>query len=737
LATTALLGALQSDSPAVWSRLCSAIDRQEACATGGEEQERALPLLPLETALQSLAAGVERYEALLGRRPQVYARRRAGLWPALPQLLVKLGYQGALHSTLDDGRFPLDAQAKTRWEGLDASAIDVYCRVPSDAARPGTFLGLARTMADSMDNDHVATVGFAHWPGAASPWYEDLRRIARWSPVLGKFTLLDDYFAHTDMPGRLSRFTADQYRTPYLKQAIVRRHRDAISAVVREHLRQAQCAAAQALHTLAALARGSASAGCGQPESSAASAGVASSQGETDRVADATRNFAAAIPRASGPQSACMLVVNPLGFARRISVELKEWANPPARTSAVVASGSHGARHFAVVEVPAMGFAWLEPAATQSHTPAREKPIAQDNVLVNEFLQLTVSRKTGGIQSLYDFSHRGNQLSQQVAFRLPAPSAEPGSVWRDPDEDASYTKMRAETVEVAASCPAYGEIVSRGVLVDGDDRVLARFCQSAQLWAGSRVAQIEIELDQIEEPRADPWNSYYAARFAWPDATAELARGISLARQKTDAARLEAPEYIDIVSPGGHVTILTGGLPYHRRAGSRMLDSLLVVRGETARRFTLGIGVGVSQPAAAAMELIAPASHVVDGGRPGTSHSGWFFHVDARGVVATHWEPIFDDEAQASAAIAETAAHGGAAADRGHDQRAIKGFRARLLETAGRPGRVTLRAYRPIASARQVDFLGQTLLQAPVEGDKILLDFAACEWIQIEALWKA
>ena len=86
--------------------------------------------------------------------------------------------------------------------------IDVLARVPCDAAKSETFLGLSRKMADTMDSDHVATLTFAHWPSAVSPWYDDLRRIARLSPVLGKFMLLDDYFSHTDMPGRLARIRA-------------------------------------------------------------------------------------------------------------------------------------------------------------------------------------------------------------------------------------------------------------------------------------------------------------------------------------------------------------------------------------------------------------------------------------------------------------------------------------------------------------------------------------------------
>ena len=709
---------LADEQADLWANLTAAIDRAEACVVGGEITERALPLLPPEIALRSLSAGVAKYEALLGRLPHVYARRRAGLWPGLPQMLVKLGYQGALHFALDDGRFPLDVQSKTRWEGLDSSTIDAYCQVPSDAAKPETLLGLSRKMADSMDNDHVATVAFAHWPGTVSPWYDVLRRVARLSPVLGKFMLLDDFFAHTDMPGRLSKFEPDQYRTPYLKQAIVRGHRDAISAFVREHTNRAETAAVEAVGMLGDLM------GCGPPARHgsvmSAEPGGGTYPPHDETIGDAVERLASALPQSDGQVATRYLVVNPLSFKRQVGLRLAENDPPPAITGPVVAAGTSGSQGFAMVEVPAVGFAWFEPGAAAA-APSRDKPIAVDNKLSNEFFDLSVSRKTGGIQSIYDYGHRGNQLSQQIAFRLPAAAPEPGTAWHDPNDDAQYSTMRADSVEVTAASSVFGEITSRGRLVDNEDRCLAAFVQRTQVWAASRVITVEIELDELVDPRADPWNSYFAVRFAWPDATAQLWRGVGLGRHRTDAVRLEAPEYVDIEAPVGHMTILTGGHPYHRRAGDRMLDSLLVVRGESARRFRMGIGVDLPQPAAAALELLTPATVLRSATQPGTADSGWFFHVDAKNVVATHWEPIWDDPSEVSGAE--------------NVKTRVVGFRVRLMETAGRAGRVGLHSFRALARARQTDFLGQTLVEAAVEGDQVKLDFAAYEWIQVEARW--
>jgi hypothetical protein len=136
----------------------------------------------------------------------------------------------------------------------------------------------------------------------------------------------------------------------------------------------------------------------------------------------------------------------------------------------------------------------------------------------------------------------------------------------------------------------------------------------------------------------------------------------------------------------------------------------------------LGIGVDLPQPAAAAVEFMTPPCAWHGEGPPGASASGWFFHLDARNVVATHWEPLAGEAADKSTP------DGGAGP--------VQGFRARLLETAGRSGRVTLRTFRAVARARQIDFLGQTLLEAPVDDDRITLDFAGYEWIEVEAVWR-
>jgi len=679
-----VLQSLASKHPDSWRKLLDAVNYGKACVLGGDDVESPLPLLPIERLLEHLRAGVLKYEALIGRPPYVYGRRRAGLTPVMPQLLAKLGYQGALHFTLDDGAFPLGPQSKVRWEGLETSVIDVFARVPAEAAKPETFLALSRLLSDSMDTDHVATVAFAHWPSLASPWYRVLRRIAELSPVLGKFTLLDDYFMHTDMPGRLAKFTVDDYRTPYLKQAIIRRQTDPISTFVGEHERAANRLASSAVSTIAQLLGGAAAA--------------------TTDAEVALSELSSRMPRAGSPAAPRCLLFNPQLGTRRLGVEVSQLAALPAVSGPVVAAASAGSRKFAVVDVPSLGFVWLE-AGTAPVGSNREKSIVAEDSLRNEFMEVRIGRATGGIQGLYNFARRGNQLSQQLAYRMGSAGGE-----------ATYSTMRADSVDVTVDCSAYGEITSRGGVFDGE-RLLARFEQRVGLWAGSRIVDLEITLSDVEEPRADPWNSYLSARFAWPDESASLYRGVAGVRQATTARRFDAPEFIEIESGTNTMSLLTCGLPYHRRSEGRMLDSLLVVRGESRRTFRLALGVDLAHPAAAAMQQLEPRLLRPEQSPAPAAASGWFFHVGAKNVVATYWEPLFD-----------------AAAESG-DESAIKGFRVRLLEIDGNAGRVPLRAFRSLAYARQVDFVGETILELYVDDDKIMLDFGPYELLEVEAHW--
>ncbi|HUE74409.1 MAG TPA: hypothetical protein VMP01_26235 [Pirellulaceae bacterium] len=719
LLSAALLAEMQEKEPASLAALRAALAEDRIGLIGGEAQEERLPLLSQETILAALRRGLAQYESLVGRRPVVFGRWRFGLTPTLPGILHQLGFRGALHACFEEGAVPSGTQLKIRWEGLDGTAIDAIARPPLDASKPQTFLSLATKLGESMDSDHVATLCLAHWPGQASEWLGDLRRIASYSKALGKFVTVEKYFGETDLPGHLDRFEADRYRSPYLKQAVIRKQDDPISTTVRYWQSQYRQRAEQTMRTLGTLVtsrqvqsaecrvqNGSDSALCtlhsaleSQPDSDASSTSVDSAAAAwADTLAGGKRN----------PQGT--LILNPCSFIRRVGVELPADAAVPEVGKPVYAAEAAGQSKLAVVDLPPSGFVWLGATGATSSKDKKSLLLVEDNSLRNEFFEAIINPTTGALAAIHEYQARGNRLSQQVALRMPGPKQRPGDTHRDPDEAATYSVMAADAIETTASTATMGEIVVRGRLLDLHGEKLAGFTQTYRVWRGSRVLVIDVELDPLTELKPDSWNSYYCCRFAWPEEGADLFRTVNETRQPASAQRFESPHYIEIAGAKNSTTILTGGLPFHRRHEARMLDTLLISRGESQRKFRLGIGIDLTHPMLDAVSLLSPPLVVPRAAQPSSGTSGWLFHIDARNVIATHWKPVLD---------------GGT----------VSGFRVRLLETAGRPANLTLSAFRGVKSAQQVDFRGEPTGDCTVSEGKIKVDLPAHGWVEVIGTW--
>ncbi|MGA2621254.1 MAG: hypothetical protein ABSF26_26825 [Thermoguttaceae bacterium] len=781
-----LVEELSSREPASLAALRQALEAGTAALVGGELRQLELPLLGPEAIRRQLVRGLEAYQRCLGTRPVVFGRRRFGMTPLLPQILAQLGFRGAMHATLDDGRFPADPQARIRWEGIDGSVLDAILRVPSDVSRAEAFYGLPQSLGNGMDMDHLATAVLAHWPGRTSPWYRDFQRIGRYTAVLGSFVTVNDYFERTGMAGQQKMLQADQYRSPYLVQDVAIGRRDPISRWVRYFARRAAGEAAQTLEALGTLAAGPAAA-CpplGQAQTAQppdlldaiddSLASEPADEAALDRrisveLETAAGRLARSISGAASGPAGGVLLLNPWSFPR-------QWESAVSRQPSAVSSSTlipstpqplnpstpQPLNPSALHDIPPLGFAWVGPdceaAAAAKPEPRKwglfrprpaepptlaklvvaPHPIAAEGpgarvshsplppgdgqgvradgragqpsappetrsppsgaVLHNELFELTIDPASGAIRSIFDYQSRGPRLAQQLAMRLCGGPA---------DRDEAYSIMAADEVTVTSPGPVLGEVLVRGRLLDRQGQPLAGFRQTTRVRRGSRVIELLIELDVGRVPEPDPWNSYYAARFAWPGAEAVLHRGVNQANLPTEATQLESPHFIEIRADRRRTTLLTGGLPYHRRIGPRKLDSLLVVRGESARTFRLAVAVDAPQPIAAALDFLAPASVRWGLARP-AQPSGWLFHLDARNVLATHWEPLAIDGR-------------------------CQGFRVRLLETEGRRVALGLRSFRSLQSAYKVAVPGQPPSGLSIEGDRLSVELGPYEWAEVEA----
>ena len=290
--------------------------------------------------------------------------------------------------------------------------------------------------------------------------------------------------------------------------------------------------------------------------------------------------------------------------------------------------------------------------------------------------------------------------------------------------------MSADEIRITSPGPVFGEIVCSGKIIDREGRRLAGFRQTTRAWRGSRVLELEIELDVDRQPGPNPWNSYYACRFAWSDETSNLYRSVNLTTQSTELTHLESPHFIDIRNDPLRTTILCGGLPYHRRIGLRKLDTLLIVQGETARSFRLGVGIDLPNAMTAAIGFLTPKTICFPSASPPAKH-GWLFHLDHRNVIATHWEPTWsrgEESVQSSGVGVQDSANSSSL-------QGVIGFRVRLLETEGHNAELGLRSFRPVASAEKIDPGKTSPIKLPIEGDRISIHVGPYQSIDVEAIF--
>jgi hypothetical protein len=138
-----------------------------------------------------------------------------------------------------------------------------------------------------------------------------------------------------------------------------------------------------------------------------------------------------------------------------------------------------------------------------------------------------------------------------------------------------------------------------------------------------------------------------------------------------------------------------------------MLDTLLIVQGETERQFHLGIGVDLKQPVREALGMVLPSIVIDDLSGIAESRSAWLAHLNARNAILTGCEPQWDQ-----------------------DQ--VVGVRFQVAEIDGRSTSVALRTFLPVRSARKVDALSQTVSPCDVSEEEVRFALAAHEITEIE-----
>ncbi|NNE01348.1 MAG: hypothetical protein HKN47_28880, partial [Pirellulaceae bacterium] len=566
-------------------------------------------------------AGHQLATEAIGQPPTVYARFSGSTPSDLTPTLVRLGYVGLIPIDFARGTgFGEEAKVIQQAGGVEIESLTAK---PIDAAGDSAFLSLGARLGESIDSGEIATALLAHWPGQGCESFQDLRRVASWCLALGRFWKLHDYFCEGEHPyhhGTTRSVSSDSHES--LTSAVHRGDVDPITAGIKSAKNAVQNEAGRLLEGMTAL--------------------IAARPSNNDRPSDSETNqpvdlqsieLAAQFAKASGAETddanRSLMVVNPLSVGKRALVTTHSQVSVgPEHIYAVSCTGD---RSDVSVDVPASGFAVVQGGDGGGQKQSlfkrffRPATIADGNTLRNEFMEVSISDETGGIQGVYSGGTRGNRFSMRLVWASPSDDR-PKSKKEDSSDGHSST-MTCEKIRVMESSEAVGVIEVSGSVLDPASKSVATYTIEYRLERGSRWVQIAGRVQPTGIFSTDPWKSYLGARVA---VASESSIARVIVRDKLHRARsrrLIAPLGLVIDEAERQTQIGAGGLTYHRRVGDRFIDTLLVVKGETKESFSLAYGFDTPNPVGNAKGLICPPTAVSIVSKSSLPPRGWITHV--------------------------------------------------------------------------------------------------------------
>ncbi|MER3440756.1 MAG: hypothetical protein C4296_05205 [Gemmataceae bacterium] len=610
---------LQTDRSTV-ERIREAWQRRQADLVCAGWLSRHDALLPVESFLWNLSKGVTYFASLWGQAPEIFGRAIFPAHPRLPVLLESAGLTRALVVTRDGSLLPAFKQVCLGWSGAEGKRIVALVRKPLPTTAVTAF-HLAHHLSQTMLKDMTAALVFD--PGGRdSIYYRAWLALHRLDEVYGRPVTVSELFTETPVEDYAPAPESDEFHTEALELLTEAGCADPVSRFARHARVRRWLETAWTVWALAQAVKGpepairDAESRLQELEDTCESDICACAENE---LADLSRAgaqcLAGAIPQC--PDSRGWLVVNTCSFARTVVVRVAGVSTPlPAPARAVHVDGSAAD---VVVGVPALGFVWLPcEAATGQPVVVPHGKLLQEHTLRNEFLEAEVDVRTGGLASLRSPRRRRNLLAQQLVYV-------PGS------------RMVMESLE-SRDNPAWAEIVTQGILCDTFDRVQARFWQTLRVYRGRPYVHLTLRLDDVPACTGYAWYAAFASRFAWRDGSTPMRRGLMLQAVPTRHTRPESGEFIELLD-AEPVLILPGGLPFHQKQGSRMLDVLLVTPRETEHTFHLTLGLGVLHPGRAVLDVGTPAL-AIPCPKPQSETQAWLFHLDAENVILLGMRPL-------------------------------------------------------------------------------------------------
>ncbi|MEM7786021.1 MAG: hypothetical protein AAF623_21920, partial [Planctomycetota bacterium] len=402
------------------------------------------------------------------------------------------------------------------------------------------------------------------------------------------------------------------------------------------------------------------------------------------------------------------LVVNPHSFQQRVSFQTDDQNKQAKHQPPVVYADSYDRGTVWVVDIAGSGISEINVSKKDASAFQRDPQPAKKFELQNEFFQLDIDQKTGGIRGIQLHGQRTNLCGQQLSMRIPETDR--------PQEGrlnkARYAEMVSDSIETFNESRLVGKITSRGRLMDGSSEV-GSFQQQVSLTRGLKYAEVHVKVEP-SVPLQSSQNNYVCSRLAWKDESTRVIANQNESRYDVTSDWFHATHFFEILQAENKVTFLTGGLPYHRRVSRRMIDTILVCGCESTKEFSFRIGIDLPYSYAAAVDMMSPVIQIpgpVSGSADATS---WLFHLNCKNVIATYWEPLQQDGRWAGVTI-------------------------RLRETEGRGGKLRISCPHPIAIGQKCNFVGSFICSLEVRDEdpsQIEIDFGRFEFFEITLNWK-
>ncbi len=622
IATSQLVGSLKEKNLLAWTELQRRLSAEECSLVGGLQDERPHAYLSSASILRELGRGLKSYTQHGITPPKVFTRFQPGFLASSPTWLTHYGYKGALLAAWSGGTVPEKDQAKIRWQASsDGRSIDTVLGHVLDAASADSYVDLATTLSSQLDYHHIPTLILAHWPGARSVAWEDLKRVVARTPSLGKFHTVDDYFASTTQPYSSDSFPSNDFKVSVPNDLTEQHqlHRRLIG--YEQHRSQAE-----RLWSLYHLWNQVAN------KSSTEMDNIEPMQDEIERllaqidcwfaesfdsetisrqIGECRTKLMARIRQTLGAFEATRvsaqpadsnglrgyLMVNPSSHPQRIFISDVLGSVDATSCSRLVEVESNAGKSRVVVDIPPFGFVRFRsdqsnPTTRNAEASTVSKPsfwkrvagartgIAQsDWTLANEFMEIQIDPKKGHLRSVYIANKRGSHMSGMTSL-----VRGPADVLRKWD-DADCLELTDIQLRVVDSSQLVGAIEVAGTAKQPDGRV-ARVTTKYTLWKGSRSVEIEVVAENLDlQACSCVW------RTAWQNEGASVSAWYQGIKGKLQAPLQGTVEMIEIDDADHRICIAPLGLSAHRRSGSRFLISYLPMdgSGRTCSRFAIGL----------------------------------------------------------------------------------------------------------------------------------------------------